>query len=268
MIHAIIEGTVFTIGKLNANGWQIPESEVANAIETLKTSVVRICSSRDEHACDRDGDRFSEIGRVVDAWREGEQVVARAHITDSIAARKLKEGTWRPTWSLFGTGVHKDGRIHHLNIESLTLVREPAYGEAEFTLAGSAIANASKVKVIQLEDETAAYTQEEVDELVAAAASKAKADTLEHLAKQENTSRIVEAMQKAGALKVGEVEGRTEQLMQLEGDALASELASWQRAAQTVEATNKFNNTALSGDVGASGLSVGKWNNDTKQWVV
>ncbi|MHC1602536.1 MAG: hypothetical protein ACXQS4_04835 [Methermicoccaceae archaeon] len=267
MIHAIIEGTVFTIDKLNANGWRIPESEAQNAIETLKRAVVRVCSSRDEHACDRSGDRFSEIGRVVDAWREGEQVVARAHITDSVAARKLKEGTWRPTWSLFGTGVHTDGRVHNLNIESLTLVREPAYGEAEFTLAGSAIADASKVKVIELEDETV-YTQKEVDELVAAAASKARADTLEQLTKQERASHIVEAMQKAGALKAEEVKGRTDQLMQLEEDVLASELASWQKAAQTVETSaNKLDRVPLS-DAGSSGLSVGKWNNDTKQWGV
>ena len=300
-------GTVFTVGKPNANGWAIPEGEVEHAITSLKSSVVRICNSRDEHACDRDGDRYAEIGQVADAWREGEQVIAKANITDSEAARKLKEGTWKPTWSLFGTGDNKDDIINNLNIESLTVVRRPAFKEAKFTLAGSEEhliiedtgdtpsedttietsegsemseteekkedVKASEEKVEQpiqaaepIPTEPETFTEAEMDKKVEAAVNKAKTETLEHLAKQDTTSHIVEAMQKAGALKPEEVESRTEQLMKLETDVLASELTSWQTAAKNIEASNKFENANLSNDV-EGGLSVGRWNNDTKEWV-
>ncbi|MHC1597237.1 MAG: hypothetical protein ACXQT3_02860 [Methermicoccaceae archaeon] len=418
-----VEGTVFTVGKTNANGWAIPDEEVGNALSSLKEAVVRVCNSRDEHACDREGSRWDEIGRVIDAWREGDAVKARALITDSTAARKLKEGTWRPTWSLFGTGRVEDGTVHNLNIESLTVVRKPAYKEAEFMLAGSeeklsigedvgasavpthhtpqidegawdadaavlalrkwasrdgsgdkeqmdwakyrkgfawydaenpdnfgsyklphhtvvggdlvlsrrglfaamaafrgarggvdipradregvyrhlamhykdlqleppALAASESEKETEgeqmVENETPAkgeeviqateqpveaakepvYTKEQVDEMLAAAAEKAKAETLEHLTKEQHATAIVEAMQKAGALKSEEAEGRKEQLMEMPVDVLATELASWQRAVDTIEAASKLDRASLA-DVGASGLTLGRWNNDTKQW--
>jgi len=265
MMHAIVEGTVFTVGKTNANGWAIPDEEVENALSSLKEAVVRVCSSRDEHACDREGSRWDEIGRVIDAWREGDVVKARALITDSTAARKLKEGTWKPTWSLFGTGRVEDGTVHNLNIESLTVVRKPAYREAEFTVAAGAMADASSLEVICLDEEHTTYTKEQVDEMLAAAAEKAKAETLEHLTKEQHATAIVEAMQRTGALKAEEAEGRKEQLMEMPVDVLAMELASWQRAVDTIEAASKLDRASLA-DVGASGLTLGRWNNDTKQW--
>lgn len=424
-----VEGTVFTIGKTNANGWAVPESEVENAISSLKEAVVRVCNSRDEHACDREGSRWDEIGRVIDAWREGDTVKARATITDGVAAKKLKEGTWEPTWSLFGTGQVENGKVRNLQIESLTIVRHPAYKEAEFmVLAGSeervatsevdaaavpthhilkveegtwdadravlalrkwasrdgsgdkeqmdwakyrkgfawydadnptrfgsyklphhtvvggelvlsrrglfaamaalqgarvgvsipdserkAVYNhlaahyadleleppelaASEVEegepmgtkkkeetsnVVSASEEAPAveevkaaaekgqptYTKEQVDEMIAAAAEKAKAETIDHLTREQYAKTVVEAMLKAGALQPDEVEGRIEQLMQLPSEVVAAECAAWQKAAENVEAANKLDKATLT-DVGASGLTVGRWDNLTNQWVV
>lgn len=80
--------------KKNANDWGVPTSEADNALSSLKSAVVRICSRAFAHICDIVEDPSSEIGRVADAWKEGNTIVARASITDSIAERKISEGTW------------------------------------------------------------------------------------------------------------------------------------------------------------------------------
>jgi len=236
MTRTIVEGTVFTIGKTNANGWAIPDEEVENAITSLKGAVVRVCNSRDEHSCDREGSRWDEIGHVVDAWREGDAVKARAVITDSEAARRIREGTWKPTWSLFGTGHVENGYVHDLFIEALTLVRRPAYEEAEFTLVECG--STPEQVVVQLDENV----------------------------KERHAKTIVEAMLKVGALTPEEAETTREHLMELPESALSLELSAWQRAA-VFAAESKLDTAELS-DVGASGLTVGRWDNSTKQWIV
>jgi len=134
----IIEGPVFPIGKKNANGWGVPESEVENAIKTLKTAVVRVCTREDEHACDVTEDPFSEIGRVVDAWREDGYVKTKVAITDRQAKQKIEDGVWEHNWSVYGHAKEiKDGWAHGINIKSLTLVRFPAWDEAYFSIVSA-----------------------------------------------------------------------------------------------------------------------------------
>ncbi|MHC1602348.1 MAG: hypothetical protein ACXQS4_03865, partial [Methermicoccaceae archaeon] len=111
------------------------------------------------------------------------------------------------------------------------------------------------------------YTKEQVEQMIVAAAEKAKAETLEHLMREQHVKAIVEAMLAAGALKPEEAEGRTRQLMQLPSEVLAAERAAWQKAAENIGASSKLDKATL-GDVGASGLTLGRWNNDTKQWEV
>lgn len=134
-----IEGLAFPLGELNANGWGIPFSEAENAIKSLKTSVVRICSRTDPHGCDYVGDPLSEIGHVVDAWQDGDSVIAKAEITDTIAAQKIEDGTWKQTWSVFaGFGdVDSGGWAHGIAAESITIVNDPAWESAQWKVVSA-----------------------------------------------------------------------------------------------------------------------------------
>ncbi len=130
-----LDGPVFPIAQKNRNGWGIPHDSVDSAISSLKTSVVRICPSifgESEHHCDITGSRKDEIGKIVDAYQKDNEVRAVVEITDSTAISKLSDGTWEPTWSVFGGGVRdSDGWIHGYTNESLTFVKNPAWETAK-----------------------------------------------------------------------------------------------------------------------------------------
>lgn len=135
----LIEGIAFPLGKINANGWGIPASEAENAINSLKASVIRICSRLDGHICDYTEDPFSEIGRITDAWKQGGEIWAKGIITDSIAERKISDGTWEKNWSVFAAYKNMDERgwVSGFQSLSMTLVRNPAWGEAQWNIAAS-----------------------------------------------------------------------------------------------------------------------------------
>jgi hypothetical protein len=134
-----IEGVAFPLGKINANGWGVPPNEAENAINSLKASVIRICSRLDGHICDYTQDPFSEIGRITDAWKQGDEIWAKGIITDSVAEKKISDGTWEKTWSVFASYEKMDvnGWVSGFQALSMTLVRNPAWGEAQWNIAAS-----------------------------------------------------------------------------------------------------------------------------------
>ena len=138
----LLDGPVFPIAQKNRNGWGIPLDSVDSAISSLKTSVVRICPSifgENEHHCDLSGSRKDEIGKVVDAYLDNNEVRAVVEITDSVAIQKLRDGTWQPTWSVFGSGQRdSDGWVHGYINESLTFVKNPAWEDAKGEIIFSA----------------------------------------------------------------------------------------------------------------------------------
>lgn len=138
----LLDGPVFPITQKNRNGWGIPLDSVDSAISSLKTSVVRICPSifgESEHHCDLSGSRKDEIGKVVDAYLDNNEVRAVVEITDSVAIQKLSDGTWQPTWSVFGSGQRdSDGWVHGYTNESLTFVKNPAWENAKGEIIFSA----------------------------------------------------------------------------------------------------------------------------------
>jgi hypothetical protein len=137
-MSVLIEGTAFPIGKKNANGWGVPASEVDNALASLLNSVVRICTRDAEHGCDLIEDPNTEIGRVVDAWYSGDEVKIRAEVTDSTARQKIEDGTWEPAWSVYGTAENEeDGWVQGYQNRSVTLVRNPAWEEATYSVAAA-----------------------------------------------------------------------------------------------------------------------------------
>lgn len=138
----MLDGPVFPLAQKNRNGWGVPLDSVDSAISTLKTSVVRICPSifgESEHHCDLSGSRKDEIGKIVDAYLDNNEVRAVVEITDSVAIQKLSDGTWQPTWSVFGGGQRdSDGWVHGYTNESLTFVKNPAWENAKGEIIFSA----------------------------------------------------------------------------------------------------------------------------------
>jgi len=145
-----IEGTAFPIGVINRNGWGVPFSEVDNAVATLKTSVVRICSRLDPHGCDYTGDPLSEIGHVVDAWKEGDDVKVKAEITDSVAAQKIEDGTWKNNWSIFigYDEADTEGWLHGIAAESITIVDRPAWDTATWQVVAASEVQKKGIRII------------------------------------------------------------------------------------------------------------------------
>lgn len=146
----LIEGVAFPIGILNANGEGVPYTEIDNAINSLKTSVVRICSRISPHICDSMGDPLSEIGHVVDAWQDGNNIIVKAVITDSVAARKIKEKTWGNTWSVYGgyDTIDSGGWVHGVLFESITLVDNPAWDSATWKIVSASAGGKNEIRSV------------------------------------------------------------------------------------------------------------------------
>jgi hypothetical protein len=128
---------------LNLNDWGVPFTEEENALTTAKAAVVRVCSRIEPHMCDYIGDPLSEIGGAVDSWSEGEgeekAIYARAEIRDSVAAQKIEDGVWKTNWSVFLNyqSIDAGGWVHGVNIESITLVDEPAWPSATWKVVSA-----------------------------------------------------------------------------------------------------------------------------------
>jgi hypothetical protein len=143
----LIEGVAFPLDEKNHNGWGIPSSEIDNVLNSLKTAVVRICTGKEPHGCDFQYDPFSEIGHPAEIRINGADINVVADITDSVASRKIDEGTWMQKdeegnliggWSIFTEyDDDADGWLKGVNIKSLTLVKEPAWDKAVWTKAAS-----------------------------------------------------------------------------------------------------------------------------------
>jgi len=136
-----LEGLAFPLGELNKNGWGIPETEAENAINSLKASVLKICPG-EAHACDFSEDPYGKIGKIVDAWQQDNGIYVRALVTDSVAARKIKEGTWDGnTWSVFADSEVdpklNDGWAKGFFAKALTLVKTPAWTQAQYKVAAA-----------------------------------------------------------------------------------------------------------------------------------
>jgi len=134
-----IEGTAYPIDKKNVNGWGVPEAEAENAISSLKSSVLKICPG-EGHLCDFSEDPYGRIGHAVAAWRDGGEIKVRYQVTDSIAERKIKEGTWKDLgWSTYGEAqtVDDEGWAHGFKSKTMTLVKNPAWKDASWAIAAA-----------------------------------------------------------------------------------------------------------------------------------
>ena len=137
-----VQGLAIPLDIKNVNGWGIPPSELNNVLSTIKASSLKICPG-EAHACDYSGDPNGRIGVFDSAWEAPEGVYARYKVTDSVAVRKLKEGTWNDLkWSMYGDSktnpVLNDGWAGGVSVKSMTLVKNPAWSQAHYQVAASA----------------------------------------------------------------------------------------------------------------------------------
>lgn len=197
-MSVFIEGTAFPLGKINANGWGVPFTEVDNAIATLKSSVVRVCSRIDPHGCDVMGDPFSEIGHVVDAWREGDDIKVKAEITDSIAAQKIEDSTWKNNWSVFVgfNDIDAGGWVHGIAVESITIVNDPAWPTSTW-------------KVVSASDGTKKGIRITSEFFIRKAAAKTEGETTSEETVEELKKKLADAEKELAELKAKALQGET-----------------------------------------------------------
>jgi len=137
-----IQGLAIPLGIKNLNDWGVPESEADNVLNSLKASSLKVCPG-EAHLCDFSQDPYGRIGHVIDAWREADGIHAKAEVTDSVAARKIKEGTWKDfKWSTFADSktdpTKNEGWAGGVTVKSMTLVRNPAWEQAQYQITASA----------------------------------------------------------------------------------------------------------------------------------
>ena len=144
MTKMYMEGAVFPIGLLNKNGWGLADepSVIKSTIETLKTSKIRICPITDdsEHSCDFNNDDTSNIGNIINAWRENDDIKVKLVITDENAVKKFNSNEFGTTWSPYGFAqtIDDDGfiRDNYIN-KSLTFVSNPAWNKTYGTIVAA-----------------------------------------------------------------------------------------------------------------------------------
>ena len=153
-MSVFIKGPAFPLNKKNVNDWGLRSSETENAINSLKSSVIRVCPRDDPHVCDLTEDPFSEIGRIRDAWRGyddkgNDAVIALGEITDERAQEKIKNGTWEPNWSVYATDEGDvDGWSQGFRAHLLTLVRFPAWETARWKIIAASAEQRRAIKIL------------------------------------------------------------------------------------------------------------------------
>lgn len=137
-----IQGLAVPLNVKNKNGWGIPAADADNVIKSFPTSTLKICPG-EAHACDYTGDPNGIIGRYASHWLEADGIHAKYEVTDSVAQRKLKEGTWDGfKWSMYGGSktnpILNDGWASGTTVKNMTLVRNPAWEQAQYQITASA----------------------------------------------------------------------------------------------------------------------------------
>lgn len=133
--HAItIEGDLIEINKINLANWGISSNAVDKILSSGAGIPIRMCNSIDPHDCDKNSDRYSQIGYITKVWKSDDGwIKASAAITKQDAIENLQDGTWTPfgkgKWSVSGlpTGEMDDsGKLSNFLPTSISLVIPPA----------------------------------------------------------------------------------------------------------------------------------------------
>lgn len=223
----IISGPLIKVGAVNINDWGMGYDEVPNYMANVIGNPLRKCSgigeAKAEHSCDYNWNPDDDIGRITGAHLQDGWIHATAEVTDTIAQRKIREGTWDPYWSSFlSHKTQSAGRmVSKTKPLSVTLVKDPAYIGAGFTVQNQT----QKKEASRMADEK--YTQADVDKLVAAAVdlsakdhiSKTDADALVAAAvgKEKETTKDMLTSEDADKLVAAAVAEHTKKLEEASG---------------------------------------------------
>ncbi|MEM1551322.1 MAG: hypothetical protein QXH03_01465 [Candidatus Bathyarchaeia archaeon] len=142
-----IEGVAIDTS-INRNKWQVPNEDLDYIVETLKGAQLRV-----DHA----ESALMIIGKVVDAWRDGDRVLFRAEVGDEKLIEKIVRGyvshvsiqvdSEDVECSRCKRPTRKEGMLVHLcpgawevvhkpKVRELSIVASPAYENTEFKPLG------------------------------------------------------------------------------------------------------------------------------------
>ncbi|MEM2386092.1 MAG: hypothetical protein QXO67_03825, partial [Candidatus Bathyarchaeia archaeon] len=142
-----IEGVAID-SSVNKNKWQVPNEDLDYIVETLKGAQLRV-----DHA----ESALMIIGKVVDAWRDGDRVFFRAEVGDEKMIEKIVRGyvsyvsvqvdSDNVECSKCKRPTRKEGMLVHLcpgaweivrqpKVRELSIVASPAYSTTEFKPLG------------------------------------------------------------------------------------------------------------------------------------
>ena len=235
--RVLISGPLIEVGKVNKNGWGIDSAEIDNYAAGLIGIPLRKCSGAGElemaHSCDYKWNPKDDIGRITGAGIVDGWLHATAEVTDSIAQRKIAEGTWNTFWSSFLSNKAQNAgkMLSGTKALSVTLVDDPAYTGAHFDLnSKDPLQGASNMTKDKDKDKT--FTKDDVDKLVAAATSEA---TKELLSKEDAATQVAAAVE-------AEKEKNKDMLTKEDADKLVSAGIADAKAAE--EADKKKKETA------------------------
>lgn len=243
-----IEGLAFPLDQINANGWGVPASEKENAIESLKNSVIRVCTRSDPHICDLFEDPFAEVGRITDAYEKDGGIYAKGIITDSMAEQKITEGTWGNSWSVFGYEEgNTDGYSSGFEARSMSLVQHPAWETANWAIVAARAAGAKNRKPVSSASNVFSIFDSITKKKISASKGDSMTDNPDQI--KDLLSRL-EALEKASAGpdeggtpdEGGITEGLTASIKALEKQAEDKEarIASLEKQLSTAIPADKF----------------------------
>lgn len=148
----IVERPIFTVDKVNTQGWRLDASEAKRFADTLVGKPVRYCKcgtdfgdgTPKEHSCDVAKDAASIVGNVGSVYPKtnsrGETVYyAKVQLKDGVKRDALPDG-----WSVYGKangGVDEKGYAHDTGADALAFTFKPAWSEARDVYASESNLN-------------------------------------------------------------------------------------------------------------------------------
>ena len=148
----LAQGPLFTVNKINKNGWGIPEDEAEHFAASFTGMPIRYCPKGVDtiakdgspipaaHYCDAINSSRTIVGNIESVYPVGKDDENRtiydmkARITDPKTVIGIKDGTIPASWSLWAYAAKEsdDGMMRGCQGKSASIVSDPAYAEARF----------------------------------------------------------------------------------------------------------------------------------------
>jgi len=214
---AMIEGRLIHLDTKNLKGWGVTAAAAEQIMVGIRGVPIRACNSQDPHECDFSSDNFANVGYAVNARIEDGWVVAKAAITDQVAAQKVHDKTWLPFgkggWSVTGfpsnptQDFETSGLTNGFSPASIALIignGKPAFEGSGFEMVAAAITNHRGDNMTDKTTEgggnPATYTQEALDAKIKEALEKQKTDDADAIKKAADAELVKQKTEATDAL--------------------------------------------------------------------